>query len=491
MTARRPDRTGTVEVQLDEDGVPVRAVGMDEPRAGATARSGVRPPAPSTRSRRRRRWLPAGVVLVLLVGGVALVVDRLDARRDADRLAALAAVPFVLEPLDAGLGELWRVSAEHLVGELGDMLVLAVQDGLIGVDAATGQRLWERRTGTESCEPLAETPFGPDHRELVAGAERLLCVRAQRVGTANESTTAVLVDPRTGRDGPSILMGGSAIAQVVVGDEVVLVNERARGVVEVVRWDPVTGGARWRTRSEPDVLLDGYETYWWDEYVFGITGGNGTFAVSLETGERVPAGPEDAVVLREEVTLPDGGRAVWKHPFSASVRPPGGQVVGADGEHRYDLPGRPFAPLVDDGSAPDVLLVEAPPSGIAGLDAVTGQERWETIMKAPSGSPVLRVGAVVVVRADGSSVALDPRTGEVLWEVAHRGDDLSRAAGLTDGLVVLLWHQDDGAGSLVAHDLQDGTEAWRVGLPPGARVAAATPAGRLVVTGRGWVSVLG
>ena len=157
--------------------------------------------------RRHAPWLVASVALV--VGSLATTQLVLDHREDA-RVAALAAIPGVVPPVDASIGVLWRADAELapvirsgavvdgvLVGGTQDATGAAV---IVGLDPGTGEVAW--RTPVDAADAAAD----PDQR--VGGALDLLQQRAARQShvaacTSQQYGEGVSGHPAVGRPGCS------------------------------------------------------------------------------------------------------------------------------------------------------------------------------------------------------------------------------------------------------------------------------------------------
>src|SRR5690606_30939728 len=97
---------------------------------------------------------------------------------------------------------------------------------------------------------------------------------------------------------------------------------------------------------------------------------------------------------------------------------------------------------------------------VRGMDLGTGETLW-TSSELAEGEPVLLLDGVVVL-VSNRALAVDVRTGEVLWEVP----DVAYGGGLTDGRRVLLLRASvEGPGEVSVHDLVDGAESWRTQVP--------------------------
>ena len=141
-------------------------------------------------------------------------------------------------------------------------------------------------------------------------------------------------------------------------------------------------------------------------------------------------------------------------------------------------------PLVHDG----VLFVYGYGDVIQTLDAKTGDRLWEYARILPQGvspsfkkSIVLYGDNVYTATADGNMVALDAKTGEVVWDVPVAGGRGSMTGGplAARGKIVVgtlrTPRESEGGGVLsgrgrgliVALDAETGEEAWRFDTVPG------------------------
>lgn len=130
-------------------------------------------------------------------------------------------------------------------------------------------------------------------------------------------------------------------------------------------------------------------------------------------------------------------------------------------------------PLVHDG----VMYLASPGNIVHALDAATGELRWEYRREFPTGrgrnrpnrSLSIYGDKVFLNTADAHLVALDVRTGQVVWDVevadADKGFNYSSGSVVTRGKVISgltgcsrFW--DDGC-FITAHDAETGRELWR------------------------------
>jgi outer membrane protein assembly factor BamB len=121
-------------------------------------------------------------------------------------------------------------------------------------------------------------------------------------------------------------------------------------------------------------------------------------------------------------------------------------------------------PVVDDGSASDLLLTVPPGRGrVVAVDRTTGRWRWQ----ADSRGEVVVLDGRLHTRSGGVVTAVDVATGRPVWRaevpVRRTGRDL-----LTDGWVLLVpTTSTGGEPRLTALGLDDGRVRWSVPAPAG------------------------
>lgn len=465
----------------------------DGPPAGGGVRS-----AAARRRTRARRATVAGVVLAVAAGSSAV-----ESAQQAARLAALAEVPGVLEPIEEPLRPLWAVPGDWFSGETSSLVLLSAGQAVQAVDPATGTVVWSRTAGEgflgEYCSPLV--PRGPSGAWLLAGAggddapstaDLLLCRSHSaftneigEVGSTRRPRLTV-VDGATGRDLHALPQAGSLIGLELVADgDVVALASGQAGHLEATRWDVATGAEVWRYRSEHPVLGPdrmGVERLERRGDVV-LVDARSAVAVDLTTGADVDPATARASTEPawfEETPLDRAETAVWHYPAHA----PGGEgyVRTALGRVRFDLPGPVWVPEVDDGSRPDVLVVGSV-SGrtLRGLNRSTGAQLWAA--SSGGGWPLARLDGYMVVQSGSRLQSVDLRNGQVRWSVPV---DLAWGVQpLTDGNVVLaLQSGASGAPDLVAYSLSDGVERWRTPAPEGTQSVTATSTGNVVAVTR-------
>lgn len=179
------------------------------------------------------------------------------------------------------------------------------------------------------------------------------------------------------------------------------------------------------------------------------------------------------------------------------LRPVWGFITGSARPHES-------APVVNDG----VMFVTTADSQVIALDAVAGEELWRYQRERPAGASVphevnrgvaLWENYVLFAAGEAELVALDARTGRMVWETAiadnNSGYYTSLAPLVVDGKVMLGASGGEFGirGFVAAFDVEDGTELWRTyTIPaPGEPGSETWPDGDQWKTGGGPVWVTG
>lgn len=493
-----PSLAGGPAAESAEDdgaGAPEVGPGSGTGRPGRTGRGG-------------RRVVAALAVLGLVAFAVGANV--LEARREAQRLAALAAVPGMLSHLDGPVEVLWEIDGMFR-GDLGELLLVAGAQGLQGVDAATGEVRWTRPEGVaggaeEYCMPIGRAAAdmyaalgvrgpAPD-TEALADQPLLLACMTYSMSYAEDGSGVFgpvlisVIDGLSGEDRNHYAASGSLLNVEEVGADLVVTLALPDGRLRAIRWDPLLGELRWERTSATPIFTPEYpQASGWSRVgdVMTVTG-IGSVAIDLETGEEVPAetSPEDTA-WTDEIVLPDGATATWT--YGATAINGSGAVLEEDGTVRFELPGPVWPARPHDGSVPEVLVVNDQASAsLIGLDARTGEELWRELLG--SGQALVQVDGVGVALQAPGLQAFDVRDGSLLWSA--EADTNAWVSGLTDGEVVLALRLDpSGRQDLVAYALEDGSERWSSPMPAGLNTVYATPTGRLVAIAEMTVAALG
>ncbi|MEK8228593.1 PQQ-binding-like beta-propeller repeat protein [Oerskovia sp. M15] len=184
--------------------------------------------------------------------------------------------------------------------------------------------------------------------------------------------------------------------------------------------------------------------------------------------------------------LPDGQR-VRVSIDRSSGRTESVHVLGPDGRERFSIDGEPFVARVTDGSLPQVLVVRSP--GFTGYDASTGRRLWHR-EEWPE-AIWLQTNEVLVMESGSRLVALETRTGRLLWE-RWTPEEIRRA--FADGDSVILSSQvaegsdapDGTDAALESIGLLDGRVEWRARLDPAYREVGSAQGGSSPSPTRNW-----
>ncbi|WP_456786733.1 outer membrane protein assembly factor BamB family protein [Cellulomonas sp. P5_C5] len=463
--------------------------------------------------RRHAPWLVASAAVV--VGSLAVTQVVLDRREDA-RVAALAAVPGIVPPIDSSVGVLWWADPELAPalqsGAVVDgLLVGGVQDAsgdpvIVGLDPGTGRVAWRtpvdlptpQPTPTSaspelwiSCAAVPRTDAGDD--EPVAACisqqygEGVEGIPRSSVWVLDPAAGTLLADREVdGSWGLTFVDDALVVAQPVDED-----GAPARTDAGAVRWrvsadDVVSGEPRWTwTTPLTDVVgrEDGPESAYatrraslestGDHVVLGVDGHGWVLTADGEPFLDVPLDPASWLQpARADVFI----ESTWtSSAYSGTLLLPDGTRVPIDETASWLA--------VDDGSAPGVVLTvgQAPggADGLSGRSARTGARLWHvdgTIVTS-----LLLDGTLYVATSD-SLLAVDAVSGDLLWrtEIDHMPQQLS-----TDGRYLLL----PGLGvTLEAYTLTDGELAWTVDLADQVRADAGGDRSTVFVGGfqSGW-----
>lgn len=445
---------------------------------------------PAVPDPRRRRILLVGAVLVVLgIVTATLLTNAAERRDDAERRAASADVPGVLDPLDEPLRELWRAGdGEYPVAFTDDAVALASPDVALEVrDALTGDVRWHRvGVPDESCAPLAATTtpvlFGP---VVPTRADDVVCWVASDIVQAEgplvvPPTEVVVLDIASGAEVGAFEMTQTMVGIEVLDDSVLVASADRAGAVHVRRWSPRDGEV-WAVDAGPGVLGQIQD----QGLVFGRLGGvfwlGGLDAParSVATGEALAdPGPAPDLIGSGGIGLPDGGWASW-----TTLDRPGEvrgdvltRVTDADGRLRFTVAGQPWvgpgvaygptASMTSDGAPPGLLLMRLDAglgdSGrVAGLDAGTGEVLWEGDRLAGV-APLVRLGGVLVAVGAGQVHGFDLTTGRELWRSSALGTPVG--AAVTDGERVVLPTTVADGPALTSFDIDTGATGWSVVL---------------------------
>lgn len=435
---------------------------------------------PGSRTGRHRRGLAllAGA-LVAAVVATAAIQDSVERRR----AEVLAEVPGVVEPVGPVLHEQWRAPAagRRVATPGGDLLVTA-RDPQPGpevwlVDGATGRVLWAAPlpelgvSGLATCVGAAEDV--PGATVVCRTATAMVSLGFGRRRLAQDARTALVVlDAGTGERVATHDLERRLPTFAAIGPDVVLAEVAADGRAEITRTDPVTGRPRWTFRSPEPVgeASAGSATVLDLRHGVVAVGGPGGWALDPDgrlLGSWSPQRPGSPVDVDPSVdlrVLPDGRFVVGEPDAGGLDGLPWGTVSTSDARDGFAVPGPVVDPVVDDGSASDVLLVAPPGRGtIVAVDPATGRSRWQVAARGD----VLVVDGRLHVRAGPAVTAVDVATGRAVWRAEIPTRRSSRDL-MTDGTVLLVpTSTRQGDPTLTALGLDDGRERWTVAAPPG------------------------
>jgi outer membrane protein assembly factor BamB len=245
-------------------------------------------------------------------------------------------------------------------------------------------------------------------------------------------TVLIAIDPDDGDEKWQVAVaegGGSAPPGDLPAGEVIVVARRTGPDAELVAIDSATGATRW---SEP---MDQYD------HLVAVTN-----EVTIVSG--IPA--QQTVVTADE---------------NGQFPPPAGELTGYDpvtGTVMWTT----SVPLDNDavlrqGAASDGQTVVIGSPATVALDARTGEQRWTlSVDLGDAAIGLISNGVVIMGGQDDDVTALSLATGDVVWSKPGSPpyDDVWAVA---DGAVYLRDGDD-----LIAYDVTDGAERWRVGVDP-------------------------
>ncbi|HEX5331443.1 MAG TPA: PQQ-binding-like beta-propeller repeat protein [Cellulomonas sp.] len=467
------------DVELAEDG------------AGASpgARSGPGSNSPEGQSiglwTALRRWWPVAVLVALAVAASSVAIDRRDAAR-SDRIAAEAGM---IRPLTAAPSVLWRATAtaaDDVLAAGGALVVVGPRQDLwrvTSLEPATGAARWSTVLAPVA---LAGTEGGGvecPHSDADVGSVVVCVVTNPRPvytdgngaprGTRTVTHQVVALGAQDGAVLGQWTFTGTSIALARAGDDVVVAATDADLFVEIARRAAVTGDVAWRHRSGEAETTAGTARVEVGPRLVLLTGATSA-VLDAATGTVVFWQPSLNYVLTSAV----GDEFVtWSIAH-------GGMLHDATGAPEFAVPGFPAEQLANDGSAPDVLVIDQG-RWIVGEEATTGRQLWSADTAL---DPVLTVDHQLVLAGGARVGVLDLRTGAVAWS-REVGESLV-GRPLSDGaLVVAMATTLDGSAQLEAFGLHDGVPYWSLALPDVVRSMSAQGGHLLVRTAGGLVAL--
>lgn len=445
----------------------------------------------------RRRRRTALVVVALVVVVTLACVQWFVTARERSAIAALAAVPGVLAPVDEHLEVERRVpsdDAAELFGFGGGSFERAADGSqsftwapagdegptwttaLTGPSPALAQHAADDVIAGSYCVP----DNAPGTEPSAAGT--IVCVvsdggfvidHANNDGLARVPATTTRVMVLSAADGTiastwPVEAGDEPAVFAVLDDAVAIASTAATGTTLTV-YDVVTGDSRW-SRSSP--TPDGAErtplsnvalfrvgavlAYAPPEQPLTLIAGDGTVVRELagSIGDRFGFVTDERGRMNLQSAVDGEPRTI---------------LLADDAEPAHDVTvdGNVAYTAVDDGSVPDLLL--SYDTELHAWDRNTGERRWsnETVVSA---SGVLIMRGRVFVLATGFVAAFDGVSGRKLWATTPE-DALMPSTISTDGRHLLATLEPttsaDEQPTLVAYDPASGTEVFRAPYPAG------------------------
>jgi outer membrane protein assembly factor BamB len=490
-------RTQLVELVEDDDSRSARRTGRwsgTDAEAHRDEGSPVTPDAPGPEPgdrarvwvRRHWRWLVPSVAVVV----AALVVTQgaVDAQERA-RLARLAAVPGVLAPVDRDLSVLWRADARTGTAvqqgtEIGDRVVAVLEDadddslGVVAIDVRTGRQAW--RTPVERPARLPGPADQAQQLYAFCSSARhgdglvAVCGATQQaqIVTQQPPTSLWVLDPADGTVLARRTVPGAAAYTIAGPDLVVATSVAGTGADRswrVVASDAVTGAQHWTFTTPATRITSPYPQSTappdeaWAVPGLGATADGGVLVTSdRHVWELSSSGRVERSLDLPQYSWVDSirGGLLFSSVYGATSSSHAGTIVLRDGTTvpTDDVSGYLTA---DDGSVPEMTFtVAAGDTGLAGITGrlvATGAPVWTHAGAIQSG--LLLGGRLYLAQADGV-VALDARTGEVLWRLET--DYSVRQVG-TDGNALLV---PGPTARLTALSLGSGQRLWTRDLGP-------------------------
>lgn len=405
-----------------------------------------------------RRWWPVPVAVVLAVTVTSVVLDT----RQRAALAEVRELPGVLTatvepPLEAvAWGTVETAGALYSGMRTADGLVVGPlwpapgePAAVVALDPESGVERW--RVDVE--DPPDDSSAGLDCTGDGEPARTAWCLVS--TGSSRQMVEVDLVERAVASTLPL-----PDDADATASDGTLYVTRSApdgdQVGVEVVATDLADGSQRWLTRvpgtaeditMQPWIWLNG-------DHVWVFTAA-GQWSLDPTDGS-VEADGMSVGLARGDRLVADLGSSVTR-------------MIGQDGDDDVELPGTPLDARPDDGTAPDVLVLQGSDGTrpvVRGVDARTGRELWQRPSPAQTWPTVVLLDGVVYGVGTATVWAVDVETGQERWSVdtGSNGD----ANLLTDGVHVLQVETVPAGRELVAFGLRDGVRAWSTPLPEGA-----------------------
>ncbi|WP_431838179.1 PQQ-binding-like beta-propeller repeat protein [Cellulomonas sp. Y8] len=443
------------DVQLDDTGEPAPP---DAPAAPGRAR----------RARAvLRRWWPLPVAGVLAVVAWQAVADA-RTESTAERLRETPGVitTTVTPPLDPtpmaspGLATALYGGVHTQHGFVAATVVGGPSDPVrvVGIDPADGEQVWSVDVAGPPDPGLSSRGVACDSG-TDDPARVLWCVLTDYRDASGAPTATRLVEVDLGdhvvRSERELDPGASAVAVWYA----LVVGTPGDESVHLVATDVRTGEQLWAA-DVPEPLAPGGGSGWLSRaggHVL-VVAASATWAVDAGSGS-VQAGGAGVAVVR-------GDRLVDLQGSSRTL------LLGADGSGTGVADGQVQLLAPDDGSAPDVLVVEVSDGSLErrlrGVDAASGEVLWERPSDGMASTNRLLLDGVLYGSGDrGRLWAVDALSGEERWST--EGGVLDDYRLMTDGVHLLRVERDARSGDpvLAAYALASGRPAWTTPLPPG------------------------
>ena len=399
--------------------------------------------------------------------------------------------------LAAPLHMVWQVDGQITAAPAdGSTVLVAAQDAVEARDAASGALLWRTPGAAAWCD-LEQSDRATDQANQFPdqGRQVALCTLQDGIGVE-------ALDVATGQSLVTVDEALQASSSFLVDGDVALVGVDMAGHATAARWSTATGEQAWSIVGPPvDSMSQGVSGHS-DGAVITVEWSGGSMTVDAATGALLSVSdepPADGPRVDYRVALPDGSGAVedWdptRTPDAARVR-----MVRPDGSVLVTVPGFLLRPSVDDVSVPGQVLVQDwMGSVIRAYDLSTGALVWTHDI-----SPSLLVdGRLVGYDTAGDLLALDARTGDVLWtQTITRSTDSWGV--VSDGRRMLSLEGPDLR--VVTRSLATGREVWSLDQPwvgfaagdgsgdyfYGPVMVTLMPSGLVVLAGAGRTAVLG
>jgi outer membrane protein assembly factor BamB len=318
-------------------------------------------------------------------------------------------------------------------------LLASTSEGWVGLDAASGRPLWQRRF--ERDEPpvpdaaLAGTlttidgtgvvGFGADDGarqwSIIGPRDQMLSTDGAFAVAVRQDASAVAFDRRTGKvlwRSPRMARGNGALSAAIFKDVVVVTSQLGpmRGLDRATGrrlWQTVTARGRYRSPlvgTAPGLI------------VVGDNDNN-------DPAEQVPGGDRTSYADAFDAST---GRRVWRIPGYG-----GAERVSVQGDLAFEFGG----------------------FDLIAYSATDGHERWRTRLEVDK---IERSGNLVVIGKERKLVGLDANTGAKQWSLTLPGriNGLLRA-GNTLFVGVSSTTEQQGPGRVVAISLLDRSVEWQ------------------------------